>query len=76
METNGLMFVRHVGDKSMLVAIINKPKNLHGEAQHEFIGNCIDGKLKIQTTGNVIDIREHSIGNTPDGLLQLPIWRT
>lgn len=75
-EINGLMFVRHAGDKSILVAVIERPKKLLGEVQHVFTGTAIQGRLHIATTGETIDISELAKGNTPDGLLMEPIWRT
>ncbi len=75
-QIQGLMFVRDMGKKTVLVAIIDSKPELKTESQYEFIGNVKpDGTFNIQTTGNVIDISDISKGNTPDGLLTEPIWR-
>lgn len=74
----GFMFVRNVsGGKTILLGIIDTPDpELQGEAQHEFNGYIrSDGTFSLKTMGNIINIREKSIGLTPDGLLKQPIWR-
>lgn len=75
-EIKGLMFIRHIGNKSLLIAVIDNPKTLQGEAQHLFKGTVNNDILRLQTTGDVIDIKDLARGNTPDGLLAEPIWRT
>jgi hypothetical protein len=61
----------------IISGIIDAHPEIQGEAQHEFIGSVEeDGTFSIRTTGKVIDIKNIATGNTPDGLLQEPIWRT
>lgn len=76
MKANGLMFVRHCGGKTILCAIIDESEQLQGEAQHVFKGTVENGILSIKTTGDIVDIKELSIGKTPNGILTEPIWRT
>lgn len=76
MEIKGLMFVRHIGNKSILLAVIEKPEDLQDEAQHAFIGNVEGGVLSIQTVrGAVVDIKDRAKGHTPDSLLLQPVWQ-
>jgi hypothetical protein len=75
MKRNGLLFVRHVRNKSILVTVVDKI-DLQEEAQHVFEGKFCDGVFYLKTMREVIDIKDTARGNTPDGLLCMPIWRT
>jgi hypothetical protein len=75
-KIQGLMFVRNVGDKTILMAVIDSKEELESEVQYEFSGTVHKNGLTINTTGRIIDVKEIAAGNTPDGLLRQPIWQT
>lgn len=75
----GKMFVRKVGDKAILVAVIDLPKgsDIQTEALHNFRGQETQaGDFIIMTTCEIEDVTEIARGETIDSLLQKPIWRT
>lgn len=75
----GRMFVRRVGNKAILVGVIELPKesNIQTEALHTFHGQeTEDGDFVIISTAEIEDITQTAKGMTPDCLLTMPIWRT
>lgn len=74
----GRMFVRRVGDKAILVGIIELPQktDIKTEALHTFFGEeNEDGQFSLTSTLEVQDITKEAKGMTPDCLLTMPLWR-
>lgn len=75
-KITGRMFVRKVGNKIILLGVIDNKEELKNEVQYEFYGTVTDLGFSLTTTGTIIDVKEIARGNTPDGLLTEPIWKT
>lgn len=79
MNLAGLVFARRVqGDKGILVAVIDWPKDLplKSEHQYEFSMALHERGFTMATTGATIDQTDVARGNSIDGILREPIWRT
>jgi hypothetical protein len=74
-QIKGLMFVRNVGKKTILTAIIDSDESLKNETQYEFSGSIDEMGLNLRTTGLTVNVKEKARGHSIDGILQLPIWR-
>jgi len=75
----GNMFVRKVGEHTMLMAIIKSDTipNIKNESMQTIIGQELPGGvIRLQTTGEQRDISKEVEGNSPNGIFQMPIWRT
>lgn len=75
----GLMFVRKLEGKAILCAVIDCPdaSKIQGEALHVFAGlETKSGTIALMTTKEIKDIKELAHGNSIDGILCSPIWKT
>lgn len=75
----GLMFVRRLEGKAILCAVIDCPpeSKLQDEALHPFAGIETDtGIALITSNAEAKSIRKYAQGNSIDGLLTSPIWKT
>ena len=80
MEYAGLVFVRKMGDKTVLTTILNTkdlPGMLESECQYLITGNNDEmGEVNLTISAwSKEDVSDVSKGNSIEGILSAPIWR-
>lgn len=78
MSNKGLVFVRKLGSKTILVAIVDSEavQKLKGESQHLTVMQTGVHMTRLDIFHDTHrDRTEEARGNGIDGILELPIWQ-